>query len=94
MLVLQDYEAITPNLLARTIETVEGGGIVVLLLKTMSSLKQLYSLAMVSLDNLSSPRLSWSIRMSTLDIVPMRTNSFNLDLTNDSSSHLGLVQTA
>lgn len=48
MLVLQDYEAITPNLLARTIETVEGGGIVVLLLKTMSSLKQLYSLAMVS----------------------------------------------
>ena len=48
MLVLQDYEAITPNLLARTIETVEGGGIVVLLLKTMSSLKQLYSMAMVS----------------------------------------------
>jgi N-acetyltransferase 10 len=48
MLVLQDYEAITPNLLARTIETVEGGGIVVLLLKTMSSLKQLYTMAMVS----------------------------------------------
>ncbi|KAL1413093.1 N-acetyltransferase 10 [Vanrija albida] len=46
MLVLQDYEAITPNLLARTIETVEGGGIVVLLLKTMSSLKQLYSMSM------------------------------------------------
>lgn len=48
MLVLQDYEAITPNLLARTIETVEGGGIVVLLLKTMSSLKQLYTMTMVS----------------------------------------------
>lgn len=46
MVVLQDYEAITPNLLARTIETVEGGGIVVLLLKTMSSLKQLYAMAM------------------------------------------------
>ncbi|WVN86405.1 uncharacterized protein L203_101569 [Cryptococcus depauperatus CBS 7841] len=46
MLVLQDYEAITPNLLARTIETVGGGGIVVLLLKTMSSLKQLYTMAM------------------------------------------------
>lgn len=55
MLVLQDYEAITPNLLARTIETVEGGGIVVLLLKTMSSLKQLYTMAMVSsLDPRSS----------------------------------------
>ena len=47
MLVLQDFEAVTPNLLARTIETVEGGGLVVLLLKTMTSLKQLYSLTMV-----------------------------------------------
>jgi N-acetyltransferase 10 len=47
MCVLQDFEAITPNLLARTIETVEGGGLIVLLLKTMSSLKQLYSMVMV-----------------------------------------------
>ena len=47
MCVLQDFEAITPNLLARTIETVEGGGIIVLLLKTMTSLKQLYTMAMV-----------------------------------------------
>ncbi|KAG8772078.1 N-acetyltransferase 10, partial [Ceratobasidium sp. 428] len=46
MCVLQDFEAITPNLLARTIETVEGGGLVVLLLKTMSSLKQLYTMTM------------------------------------------------
>ncbi|CAE6382345.1 unnamed protein product [Rhizoctonia solani] len=41
-----DFEAITPNLLARTIETVEGGGLVVLLLKTMTSLKQLYTMTM------------------------------------------------
>ena len=46
MLVLQDFEALTPNLLARTIETVEGGGLVVLLLKTMSSLRQLYNMTM------------------------------------------------
>ncbi|MCO5599793.1 hypothetical protein L7F22_053900 [Adiantum nelumboides] len=46
MLILQDFEAITPNLLARTIETVEGGGVVVLLLRTMTSLRQLYSVAM------------------------------------------------
>ncbi|KAF8322642.1 DUF699-domain-containing protein [Clavulina sp. PMI_390] len=46
MLVLQDFEALTPNLLARTIETVEGGGLVVLILKTMSSLKQLYTMTM------------------------------------------------
>lgn len=50
MLVLQDFEAITPNLLARTIETVEGGGLVVLLLKTMTSLRQLYTMTMVSIE--------------------------------------------
>ncbi|KAM9450694.1 RNA cytidine acetyltransferase [Clarias gariepinus] len=46
MCVLQDFEALTPNLLARTVETVEGGGIVVILLRTMKSLKQLYTMAM------------------------------------------------
>ena len=46
MLVLQDFQALTPNLLARTIETVEGGGIVVVMLKTMTSLRQLYTLTM------------------------------------------------
>lgn len=46
----QDFEALTPNLLARTIETVEGGGIVVLLLRTMNSLKQLYTMTMVSIS--------------------------------------------
>ncbi|KAJ1729108.1 N-acetyltransferase 10 [Coemansia sp. Benny D160-2] len=46
MCVLQDFEALTPNILARTIETVEGGGVVVLLLKTMRSLKQLYTMTM------------------------------------------------
>ncbi|KAH7335177.1 DUF699-domain-containing protein [Rhizoctonia solani] len=46
MCVLQDFEAITPNLLARTVETVEGGGLVVLLLKSMTSLKQLYTMSM------------------------------------------------
>ena len=46
MCILQDFEAITPNLLARTIETVEGGGLVVILLKSMASLKQLYTMTM------------------------------------------------
>lgn len=46
MCILQDFEAITPNLLARTVETVEGGGIVVMLLKNMASLKQLYTMTM------------------------------------------------
>ena len=42
----QDFEALTPNLLARTIETVEGGGIIVLLLSSLTSLTQLYTLTM------------------------------------------------
>jgi len=46
MLVLQDFEALTPNLMARTIETVEGGGLVVFLMRTVKSLKQLYAMSM------------------------------------------------
>lgn len=46
MCVLQDFEALTPNLLARTIETVEGGGLVIILLKSVTSLKQLYTMNM------------------------------------------------
>ena len=47
---VQDFEALTPNLLARTVETVEGGGLIVLLLRTVSSLKQLYTMAMVCVN--------------------------------------------
>lgn len=45
-LVLQDFEALTPNVLCRTVETVEGGGVVILLLNTMSSLNNLYEISM------------------------------------------------
>jgi len=46
MLILQDFEALQPNLLARTIETIEGGGLVCVLLQSMDSLKQLYTMSM------------------------------------------------
>eukprot|EP00835_Amoeboradix_gromovi_P002543 NODE_147_length_17537_cov_0.265627.p1 type:complete len:987 gc:universal NODE_147_length_17537_cov_0.265627:14855-11895(-) len=46
MLVLQDFEAITPNILARTMECIQGGGLIVILLKSGNSLKQLHSLTM------------------------------------------------
>ncbi|KAI5080911.1 hypothetical protein GOP47_0004094 [Adiantum capillus-veneris] len=46
MCVLQDFEALTPNLLARAVETVEGGGIILLLLSSLSSLSSLYTMAM------------------------------------------------
>ena len=60
LIYLQDFEALTPNLLARTVETVEGGGIVVVLLKSMNSLKQLYAMTMVywqSYNNEKAPIL-------------------------------------
>jgi N-acetyltransferase 10 len=46
MINIQDFEALTPNLLARTIETVEGGGLVILLMKSVDSLRQLYTMSM------------------------------------------------
>ena len=46
MLVLQDFEALTPNILARTMETVEGGGLIIFLMRTVKSLKQLYTMTM------------------------------------------------
>nr|XP_004237469.1 RNA cytidine acetyltransferase 2-like [Solanum lycopersicum] len=46
MCILQDFEALTPNLLARTIETVEGGGLIVLLLRHLSSLTSLFTMTM------------------------------------------------
>ncbi|KAL6502634.1 hypothetical protein OROHE_024287 [Orobanche hederae] len=48
MCILQDFEALTPNLLARTIETVEGGGLIVLLLRSLSSLTSLYTMVMIT----------------------------------------------
>eukprot|EP00924_Labyrinthula_sp_SR-Ha-C_P003427 snap_masked-scaffold_15-processed-gene-9.8-mRNA-1 protein AED:0.02 eAED:0.02 QI:0/0/0/1/1/1/2/0/1050 len=46
MLVLQDFEFLTPNLLAKTIETIEGGGLIVFVMNKLSNLKQFYRLTM------------------------------------------------
>jgi len=46
MCVLQDFESITPNVLCRAMETVEGGGIIIMLFNTLTSLKQLYTISM------------------------------------------------
>ena len=46
MLVLQDFEGLNPNVLCRTVETVQGGGLVFILVKSLTNLKQLYTMAM------------------------------------------------
>lgn len=72
--VLQDFEALTPNILARTVETVEGGGLILVLLKTMDSLRQLSSLSM---DVHSRFRTA-----SHQDITPRFNERFLLSLSN------------
>lgn len=68
MCILQDFEALTPNTLARTVETVSGGGLVVFLLKSMDSLRQLCTMAMVRATVFFN-----TFRMSTLDTEQKRT---------------------
>ena len=41
MVVLQDFDTLTPNLLARTVETCQGGGTVVICVDKVQSLKQI-----------------------------------------------------
>ena len=43
MLILQDYQALTPNILARTVETVAGGGLIVILLQTKDAIDDIYA---------------------------------------------------
>lgn len=43
MLVLQDFEALSPNLIATSMETVRGGGVIVLLLDTVNTIEALIS---------------------------------------------------
>lgn len=38
---IQDFEALTPNVLAHTVETVEGGGAIVILVNELDSLRLL-----------------------------------------------------
>lgn len=73
LLVLQDFEALTPNIMARTIETVHGGGLVVFLLRSVQSLKQLYTMTM---DVHSRYRTE-----SAGDVVPRFNERFLLSLT-------------
>ncbi|GFT50430.1 RNA cytidine acetyltransferase [Nephila pilipes] len=46
MLILQDFEGLTPNIIARTTECVEGGGIILFLLPYIKSFEELFSLEM------------------------------------------------
>ena len=83
MCVLQDFEAVTPNLLARTIETVQGGGIVVLLLKTITSLKQLYTMSMDAHNRYrSSTRFDTVGRFNERFLLSLTTNPSCLVLTD------------
>ncbi|KNH08278.1 hypothetical protein XU18_1179 [Perkinsela sp. CCAP 1560/4] len=44
MVILQDFESLTPDVLARVIETASGGGIVLFMMRALNSLERLHSL--------------------------------------------------
>lgn len=46
MLILKDFSAIRPNDLARTIETVGGGGVIIILFELLKDIKQLHTVGM------------------------------------------------
>lgn len=46
LLILQDFEALTPNILCQTMETVRGGGVVFFMLNSMKTLRSLYTMVM------------------------------------------------
>jgi len=54
MCILQDFRFLTPNILAKTIETVEGGGSVLFLVKTMKNLDDIYHMSMDVYKNFKS----------------------------------------
>lgn len=80
MCILQDFEAVTPNILCRAIETVEGGGIVCILLRSMDSLKQLYNLTMDVHARLSSRVLNEEGELT--DVEPRFNERFILSLSD------------
>ncbi|XP_045597663.1 RNA cytidine acetyltransferase [Procambarus clarkii] len=46
MCVIQDFEAVSPNILCRIVETVAGGGVIVVAMPALQSLRDLFSLSM------------------------------------------------
>ena len=64
----------TPNLLCRTIETVEGGGVIVVLLNPMNSLKQFYTMTMDAHERFRTE--------SHHDVVPRFNERFLLSLSD------------
>ncbi|XP_076069468.1 RNA cytidine acetyltransferase-like [Oratosquilla oratoria] len=61
MCVLQDIQGMTPNSLCRVMETVSGGGVILILLSSMSHLKEIYDLPMdahTRLSTYSHPKVS------------------------------------
>lgn len=82
ILILQDFQAITPNLLCRTIETVQGGGLIIFLFNNMSSLKQLHSIVMDFHHKLHTSNIK--------DVYPRFNDRFIKSLIKDNPNFLAL----
>ena len=54
MCILEDFELITPNILARIIETIEGGGVIIFTMETTNSMKNLKDFSSILKKNRNS----------------------------------------
>lgn len=54
MCILEDFESISPNILARVIETVEGGGLIIFNIRTLNVIKNLENLSFDLYKNLKT----------------------------------------
>ncbi|WUR04213.1 RNA cytidine acetlytransferase (KRE33) [Vairimorpha necatrix] len=93
MLILQDFESLTPNLIALSVETVRGGGIIVLLLDNVNSIESMIKRKSdFLLDDDFVPRYNKRLFRSLIDmkftlflddafkVLPI--SKFNLDASN------------
>ena len=47
ILIIQDFEAVTPNILARIVECIEGGGLIIVILPSVQTLQEVAVMEMV-----------------------------------------------
>lgn len=93
MLILQDFEAITPNLLCRTIETVRGGGIIIFLFKGLKNLNQIHSIYMDFYNKIkTSTRKEVSARFNERFIKSLIKENKNFLAIDDEMNVLELVK--
>lgn len=75
VLIIQDFEATTPNILARIIECIEGGGIIIMILPSVQTLQDIASMKMVIYFKLLFPIFTYIFLTLILSFFPSNPKS-------------------